>query len=38
MSSLYADNGGPGSVVAARMAVDDFGGGVLGRRRGDVLC
>ena len=31
MSSLYADNGGPGSVVAAQMAVDDFGGSVLGR-------
>src|ERR1051325_8217487 len=25
MSSLYADIGGPGSVVAARMAVEDFG-------------
>jgi branched-chain amino acid transport system substrate-binding protein len=24
MSGLYADIGGPGSVVAARMAVDDF--------------
>ena len=32
MSSLYADNGGPGSVVAAQMAVDDFGGSVLGRK------
>jgi branched-chain amino acid transport system substrate-binding protein len=31
MSSLYADNGGPGSVTAAQMAVDDFGGTVLGR-------
>ncbi|WP_342729946.1 ABC transporter substrate-binding protein [Bradyrhizobium sp. B117] len=31
MSSLYADNGGQGSVVAAQMAVDDFGGQVLGR-------
>ncbi|MTV14080.1 ABC transporter substrate-binding protein [Bradyrhizobium elkanii] len=31
MSSLYADNGGQGSVVAAQMAVDDFGGKVLGR-------
>jgi branched-chain amino acid transport system substrate-binding protein len=31
MSSLYADNGGQGSVVAAQMAVDDFGGEVLGR-------
>src|SRR5687767_5965972 len=25
MSSLYADIGGPGSVAAARMAVQDFG-------------
>src|ERR1700761_5862264 len=25
MSSLYADNGGPGSVVAAKLAVEDFG-------------
>ena len=32
MSSLYADNGGPGSVVAAQMAVDDNGGSVLGRK------
>jgi branched-chain amino acid transport system substrate-binding protein len=32
MSSLYADNGGPGSVVAAQMAIDDFGGSVLGRK------
>src|ERR1700684_405200 len=24
MSGLYADLGGPGSVVAAKMAVDDF--------------
>ncbi|WP_288580541.1 ABC transporter substrate-binding protein [uncultured Methylobacterium sp.] len=31
LSSLYADNGGSGSVVAARMAVEDFGGRVLGR-------
>ncbi|MCK1419741.1 ABC transporter substrate-binding protein [Bradyrhizobium sp. 182] len=31
MSSLYADNGGQGSAVAAQMAVDDFGGKVLGR-------
>lgn len=31
MSSLYADNGGQGSVVAAQMAVDDFGGQMLGR-------
>src|SRR5216683_72628 len=32
MSSLYADNGGPGSVVAAQMAIDDFGSSVLGRK------
>ncbi|WP_424631969.1 ABC transporter substrate-binding protein [Bradyrhizobium sp. SYSU BS000235] len=32
MSSLYTDNGGQGSVVAAQMAVDDFGGMVLNRR------
>jgi branched-chain amino acid transport system substrate-binding protein len=29
MSSLYADIGGKGSVLAAQMAVDDFGGKVL---------
>ena len=28
----YADSGGPGSVVAARMAVQDFGGTVLGKK------
>ena len=27
MSGLYADLGGPGSVVAAQMAVEDFGAG-----------
>nr|WP_026190850.1 ABC transporter substrate-binding protein [Methylobacterium sp. WSM2598] len=31
LSSLYADNGGHGSVAAARMAVEDFGGRILGR-------
>lgn len=31
MSGLYADIGGMGSVEAARMAVADFGGKVLGR-------
>jgi len=31
MSSLYADVGGPGSVAAAKMAVEDFGGTVLGK-------
>lgn len=30
MSSLYAAIDGPGSVVAAKMAVEDFGGKVLG--------
>lgn len=32
MSGLYADITGEGSVVAAKMAVEDFGGEVLGRR------
>src|SRR3954467_2034827 len=32
MSSLYADNSGPGSVAAAQMAVADFGGTVLGKK------
>jgi branched-chain amino acid transport system substrate-binding protein len=31
MSGLCADLAGPGSVVAAQMAVDDFGGTVLGK-------
>jgi branched-chain amino acid transport system substrate-binding protein len=30
-SGLYADAGGPGTVTAARMAVEDAGGGVLGK-------
>jgi branched-chain amino acid transport system substrate-binding protein len=30
-SGLYADLGGPGTVVAARMAVEDAGGSVLGK-------
>jgi branched-chain amino acid transport system substrate-binding protein len=30
-SGLYADLGGPGSVAAARMAVEDAGGTVLGK-------
>lgn len=30
MSGPYADNGGPRSVVAAKMAVEDFGGSVNG--------
>src|SRR4051794_33376066 len=32
MSGLYADITGPGSEMAAKMAVEDFGGEVLGRR------
>jgi branched-chain amino acid transport system substrate-binding protein len=32
MSSLYADTTGKGSVVATQMAVEDFGGTVLGRK------
>jgi branched-chain amino acid transport system substrate-binding protein len=31
MAGPYADFAGPGSVVAARMAVEDFGGQVLGK-------
>lgn len=31
MSSLFADIGGQGSVTALRMAVEDFGGQVLGK-------
>jgi branched-chain amino acid transport system substrate-binding protein len=31
MSSLYADIAGPGSVVAAQLAVKDFGGKVAGK-------
>jgi ABC-type branched-subunit amino acid transport system substrate-binding protein len=30
-SNVYADLGGPGSVIAARMAVEDAGGQVLGK-------
>ena len=32
MSSLYADITGAGSEEAARMAAEDFGGEVLGRK------
>src|SRR6201993_3596424 len=32
MSGLYADITGPGSETAAKMAVEDFGGEVLGRK------
>src|SRR6201986_4123922 len=30
-SGLYADAGGPGTVIAARMAAEDAGGSVLGK-------
>jgi branched-chain amino acid transport system substrate-binding protein len=32
MSSVYSDYQGPGSVLAAQMAVQDFGGTVLGKK------
>ncbi len=32
MSSLYADVGGPGSVIAAKMAVEDFGAAKKGMK------
>ncbi|MCX7159826.1 MAG: ABC transporter substrate-binding protein, partial [Proteobacteria bacterium] len=32
MSGLYSDLGGQGSVVAAQMAIDDFGKTVLGAK------
>src|SRR5579872_4420289 len=31
MSGLYTDIGGPGSVAAAQIAIDEFGGKVLGK-------
>jgi branched-chain amino acid transport system substrate-binding protein len=31
MTSIYSQAGGPGSVEAAHMAVEDFGGSVLGK-------
>ena len=31
MSGVYADITGPGSIVAARMAIEDFGGKALGQ-------
>ena len=31
MSGLYADVGGEGAVIAAKMAIEDFGGKVLGK-------
>jgi branched-chain amino acid transport system substrate-binding protein len=36
MSGVYADQAGPGSVEAARMAIEDFGGSVLGQPIGLV--
>jgi branched-chain amino acid transport system substrate-binding protein len=32
MASLYADINGPGAVVATQMAIDDFGGTILGKK------
>jgi branched-chain amino acid transport system substrate-binding protein len=31
MTSIYSQHGGPGSVEAAHMAVEDFGGSMLGK-------
>lgn len=31
LNGTYSGNGGPNSVLATRMAVEDFGGTVLGR-------
>ncbi len=31
LSGVYSGNGGPNSVLATKMAVEDFGGSVLGR-------
>ncbi len=31
-NGVYADNGGLGSVIAARLAAEDFGGTLLGRK------
>ena len=32
MSGIYSGNGGPGTLLAANMAIEDFGGKVLGRK------
>ena len=32
MASLYSDINGPGAVIATQMAIDDFGGTVLGKK------
>lgn len=31
MSGVYSANGGPGAVTAVKMAIEDFGGNVLGK-------
>ena len=31
-SGVYADYGGKGSIEAAKMAIEDFGGSVLGQK------
>ncbi len=31
-SGVFADNGGVGSVAAARLAIEDFGGELLGKK------
>jgi branched-chain amino acid transport system substrate-binding protein len=37
-SGIYADLAGPGSVIAARLAVEDAGGSVLGRPIEEVVA
>src|SRR5258706_4749158 len=37
MSSLYADLGGPGSVVAAKLAIEDFGAAAKGMKV-EIIC
>lgn len=32
MSGVYSGNGGPGTVLATTMAIEDFGGSVLGKK------
>ena len=32
LNSVYAESSGPGDIVAAQMAIEDFGGNVLGRK------
>lgn len=32
MAGVYADTAGAGSVTAAKMAIEDFGGTVLGKK------